>query len=79
MAYLDDRERLSKVYSIFPSVRRIGNEIYGVYTCSIYDDLLVRKTIEFIKVYSKTKLQMIFKGGYEVYADIENSIYYLHL
>lgn len=39
MAYLDDRERLSKVYSIFPSVRRIGNEIYGVYTCSIYDDL----------------------------------------
>lgn len=39
MAYLDDRERLSKVYSIFPSVQRIGNEIYGVYTCSIYDDL----------------------------------------
>lgn len=39
MAYFDDRERLSKVYSIFLSVRRIGNEIYGVYTCSIYDDL----------------------------------------
>ena len=38
MAYLGDREMLGKVYSIFPSVERI-DDIYGVFTCQLYDDL----------------------------------------
>ena len=39
MAYLGDREMLGKVYSIFPSVERIGDDICGVFTCQLYDDL----------------------------------------
>ena len=39
MAYLGDREQLGKVYSIFPSVERIDNDLYGVFTCQLYDDL----------------------------------------
>mgnify|MGYP007069909581 CR=1 FL=1 len=39
MTYLGDREQLGKVYSIFPSVEKIGDYLYGVYTCGIYDDL----------------------------------------
>ena len=39
MAYLGDREMLGKVYSIFPSVERQGDDICGVFTCQLYDDL----------------------------------------
>ena len=39
MAYLGDREMLGKVYSIFPSVERQGNDLVGVFTCQLYDDL----------------------------------------
>ena len=39
MAYLGDREMLGKVYSIFPSVERIGDDICGVFTCQLYDNL----------------------------------------
>ena len=39
MAYPGDREQLGKVYSIFPSVERIDNDLYGVFTCQLYDDL----------------------------------------
>ena len=36
-----------------------------------YSDLLVRKTIECIKVISKQEIKIIFKGGFEVKAEIE--------
>ena len=36
-----------------------------------YNDLLVRKTIECIKVISKQEIKIIFKGGFEVKAEIE--------
>lgn len=39
MAYLGDREMLGKVYSIFPSVERQGDDLVGVFTCQLYDDL----------------------------------------
>ena len=39
MAYLSDREMLGKVYSIFPSVERQGDDLVGVFTCQLYDDL----------------------------------------
>jgi len=37
----------------------------------IFDNVLIRKLIECIKVLSKTEILVIFKGGYEVKADIE--------
>ena len=49
MAYLGDRKRFSdKVYSIFPSVEKVGERLMGVFTCQIcgeldsyeYDELL---------------------------------------
>lgn len=49
MAYLGDRKRFAdKVYSIFPSVEKIGDRVMGVFTCQIcgeldsyeYDELL---------------------------------------
>ena len=49
MAYLDDRKRFAdKVYSIFPSVEKVGDRLMGVFTCQIcgvldsyeYDELL---------------------------------------
>lgn len=39
MAYLGDREMLGKVYSIFPSVERVDDDLWGVFTCQLYDDL----------------------------------------
>jgi hypothetical protein len=36
-----------------------------------FDDVLIRKLIECIKVVSKTELLLIFKGGYEVRTKIE--------
>ena len=49
MAYLDDRKRFAdKVYSIFPSVEKVGDRLMGVFTCQVcgeldsyeYDELL---------------------------------------
>ena len=49
MAYLGDRKRFAdKVYSIFPSVEKVGDRLMGVFTCQIcgeldsyeYDELL---------------------------------------
>lgn len=37
----------------------------------IFDNVLIRKLIECIKVLSKTEILVIFKGGYEVRAEIE--------
>ena len=39
MAYLDDREQLGKVYSIFPSVKKMDNALWGVFECKVYEDL----------------------------------------
>lgn len=39
MAYLGDREMLGKVYSIFPSVEKMDNDLWGVFECKVYDDL----------------------------------------
>lgn len=36
-----------------------------------YDDVTVRKTIECIRVMSKTEISIIFKGGFEVIAEVE--------
>lgn len=36
-----------------------------------FDDVLIRKLIECVKVMSKTELLIIFKGGYEVRAEIK--------
>ena len=49
MAYLGDRKRFAdKVYSIFPSIEKVGDRLMGVFTCQIcgeldsyeYDELL---------------------------------------
>ncbi len=37
----------------------------------IFDNVLIRKLIECVKVISKNQITVIFKGGYEVNADIE--------
>lgn len=36
-----------------------------------FDNVLVRKLIECVRVLSKEKIQMIFKSGYEVTAEME--------
>ena len=36
-----------------------------------FDDILIRKLIECVKVISKTEIIIIFKGGYEVKAEVE--------
>ena len=36
-----------------------------------FDNVLVRKLIECVKVLSKTEILVIFKGGYEVRTEIE--------
>ena len=36
-----------------------------------YDDVIVKKLIECVKVISKTEITVIFKGGYEVTAEVE--------
>ena len=49
MAYLGDRKRFAdKVYSVFPSVEKVGDRLMGMFTCQIcgeldsyeYDELL---------------------------------------
>lgn len=37
----------------------------------VFDNIIIRKLIEFIKVISKTELLIIFKGGIEVKAEME--------
>ena len=40
MAYLGDRKRFAdKVYSIFPSVEKVGERLMGVFTCQICGEL----------------------------------------
>ena len=46
----------------------IENEKFELET---FDNVLIRKLIECIKVLSKTEILVIFKGGYEVRAEIE--------
>lgn len=36
-----------------------------------FDNVLIRKLIECVKVFSKSEILVIFKGGYEVKTDIE--------
>jgi len=37
----------------------------------VFDNIIIRKLIECIKVISKTELLIIFKGGIEVKAEME--------
>lgn len=46
----------------------IENEKFELET---FDNVLIRKLIECIKVLSKTEILVIFKGGYEIKAEIE--------
>ena len=36
-----------------------------------FDNVLIRKLIECVKILSKTEILVIFKGGYEVRTEIE--------
>ena len=46
----------------------IDNEKFELET---FDNVLIRKLIECVKVLSKTEILVIFKGGYEVRTEIE--------
>lgn len=50
---------------ISEELKRYGDSIIE------YDDIAVRKVIDCIKVMSKTKIIISFKGGFEMEADIE--------
>ncbi len=40
MAHLGDRKHFAdKVYSIFPSVEKVGNRLMGVFTCQVFGEL----------------------------------------
>ena len=36
-----------------------------------YDDVTVRKVVECIRVLSKTEIQIIFKGGFEMNVEVD--------
>ena len=55
-------------YSIMSAVEGIGEMET---TMTEYDEVAVRKMIECIRVLSKTEIQIIFKGGYEVNVAVE--------
>ena len=55
-------------YSIMSAVEELGQ--YQMHK-EEYDDIAVRKVIECIRVLSKTEIQIIFKGGFEVNAAVE--------
>ena len=53
-------------------INRITNMIENEkFEMETFDNVIIRKLIECIKVMSKTELLIIFKGGYEVRAEIE--------
>lgn len=55
----------SKIKNIFSEIESEKLELKE------FDDILIRKLIECVKVICKTELLIIFKGGYEVSAEIE--------
>ncbi len=59
------RERITQ------ALQSIGNN-----SCELveYNDMLVRKLIECIKVNSKTEIMVIFKGGIETTVNVENEV-----
>ncbi len=60
-----DNDTQKKIES---TLAEIENEKFEL---EAFDDVLIRKLIECVKVMSKTELLIIFKGGYEVRAEIE--------
>lgn len=58
----ETQEKLDKIMDM------IEHEKFELET---FDNVLIRKLIECIKVLSKTEILVIFKGGYEVRAEIE--------
>lgn len=58
----ETQEKLDKIIEL------IENEKLELET---FDNVLIRKLIECVKVLSKTEILVIFKGGYEVRAEIE--------
>ncbi len=60
-----DNDTQKKIES---TLAEIENERFEL---EAFDDVLIRKLIECVKVMSKTELLIIFKGGYEVRAEIE--------
>lgn len=58
----ETQEKLDKIMEL------IDNEKFELET---FDNVLIRKLIECVKVLSKTEILVIFKGGYEVRAEIE--------
>ena len=60
-----DNDTQKKIES---TLAEIENEKFEL---KAFDDVLIRKLIECVKVISKTELLIIFKGGYEVRVEIE--------
>lgn len=58
----ETQEKLDKIMDM------IEHEKFEMET---FDNVLIRKLIECIKVLSKTEILVIFKGGYEVRTEIE--------
>ena len=57
----ETQEKLDKIMEL------IDNEKFELET---FDNVLIRKLIECVKVLSKTEILVIFKGGYEVKTEI---------
>lgn len=58
----DTQKKIDKIMDM------IENEKFELET---FDNVLIRKLIECVKVLGKTEILVIFKGGYEVKTDIE--------
>ena len=78
----DEEEKLSqKLLSLKAQADSEHNELADEIKADIdstkfkleaYDDVIARKVIECIKVISKEEITIVFKGGYEVRAELEN-------
>ena len=60
--YAETQQKLDKITDM------IEHEKFELET---FDNVLIRKLIECVKVLSKTEILVIFKGGYEVRTEIE--------
>jgi len=78
----DEEEKLSKkLLSLKSQTDSSQNELADAIKTEIdstnfeleqYDDVIVRKVIESIKILSSDEIWVVFKGGYEVKAEITN-------
>ena len=77
--YSEEEKLSQKLLSLKDKANTESNELADTIKADIdnssfelqqYDDVLVRKVVEFVKVISKEKISVTFKGGYEIKSEL---------